>query len=84
MDESKRDVSSLVEHIVSSLVDQADQVEIRSTSSDGGLLIEIMVADEDISKIIGSNGRVIKAIRTLARSAAFIDGIDRVDVEIDS
>ena len=82
MDDSNRDVSSLVEHIVCSLVDQTDLVEIRSTSTEGALLIEVIVANDDISKIIGSNGRVIKAIRTLARSAAFVDGIDRVDVEI--
>ena len=82
MEEKSRDARSLVESIVSSLVDQPDQVEVRSTSEGGALLIEVSVADGDISKVIGSNGRIIKAIRMLTRSAAFIDGINRVDVEI--
>jgi predicted RNA-binding protein YlqC (UPF0109 family) len=82
MEEKSRDARSLVETVVISLVDDPDKVNIRSTSENDVLLIEISVADSDISKIIGSNGRIIKAIRTLTRSAAFVEGIERVDVEI--
>ena len=82
MAEQPRDAASLVKLIVDSLVDEPDQVEVRTTEDDGSLLIEINVAPSDISKIIGRNGRVIKAIRTLTRAAATVDGPDQVDVEI--
>ncbi|MCL2136303.1 MAG: KH domain-containing protein [Coriobacteriia bacterium] len=82
MDDKSRDAVSLVESIVTSLVDEPEQALIKSSNDGNALLIEINVAADDISKIIGSNGRIIKAIRTLARSVAFIDGVDRVDVEI--
>ena len=82
MDEKPRDAVSMVETIVTSLVDEPDQVEIVSKFEENAVLIEINVAATDISKIIGSNGRVIKAIRTLARSVALINNISRIDVEI--
>jgi len=82
MDEKSRDTVSLVKAIVSSLVDDPDQVEISSTPEEEVLLIEINVAPDDISKVIGRNGRIIKSIRTLARSVASVEGVDRVDVEI--
>jgi predicted RNA-binding protein YlqC (UPF0109 family) len=72
----------LVKLIVDSLVDEPDAVEVRTSDAGEALLIEVVVAADDISKIIGRNGRVIKSIRTLTRAAASIDGIDRVDVEI--
>lgn len=47
----------------------------------GELFIEIEVDESDIGKIIGRQGRIIKAIRTLARAAASQDGF-RVEVEL--
>ncbi|MDR0459594.1 MAG: KH domain-containing protein [Coriobacteriales bacterium] len=82
MAENPRDAVSLVSVIINSLVDDVDQVEIRASEESDSLLIEIVVASDEISKVIGRNGRVIKAIRTLTRASAALDGIDRVDVEI--
>jgi predicted RNA-binding protein YlqC (UPF0109 family) len=72
----------MVKTMVSSLVDNPDQVEITSSMADGILLIEITVGSEDISRVIGRRGRIIRSIRTLTRSAASISGYDRVDIEI--
>ncbi|MDR2957772.1 MAG: KH domain-containing protein, partial [Coriobacteriales bacterium] len=74
MAENARDAVALVTQIVSSLVDEPEQVEVRSVSENDGILIEITVSPDDISKIIGRNGRVIKSIRTLTRAAAALDG----------
>ena len=82
MADQARDTVSLVRQIVVSLVDEPELVEVTTKESGSSLLIEISVAPDDISKIIGRNGRVIKAIRTLARAAATIIGPDQVDVEI--
>ena len=60
----------LVEHLVRSLVDDQDAVKIVSSTSGNELLIEVSVADEETGKVIGRQGRIIKAIRTLARASA--------------
>ena len=70
MAEFREDIANLVEALVVPLVDDPDAVEITSTDTEeGALLVEISVADEDAGKVIGRQGRVIKAIRTLCRAA---------------
>lgn len=82
MAEFREDIANLVEALVVPLVDEPDAVEITSTDTDeGALLVEISVADEDAGKVIGRQGRVIKAIRTLCRAAGSRNGA-AVEVEI--
>lgn len=60
----------MVESLVVPLVDDVQAVEITSSdTADGAVLVEVRVADEDAGKLIGRQGRVIKAIRTLCRAA---------------
>ena len=82
MDDAKTDIASLVNLLVTSLVDDPEAVEVTSAENeDGSLAIEASVAAEDVGKVIGRQGHTIKAIRTLARAAASKD--DRhVDVEV--
>lgn len=82
MAEFREDIANLVEALVVPLVDDPDAVEITSTDTDeGALLVEISVADEDAGKVIGRQGRVIKAIRTLCRAAGSRNGA-AVEVDI--
>ena len=82
MAELREDIANLVEALVVPLVDDPDAVEITSTDTEeGALLVEISVADEDAGKVIGRQGRVIKAIRTLCRAAGSRNGA-AVEVEI--
>ena len=78
----QRDVKSLVESIASRLVDEPEQLEVRESGSQDSKLIEISVAPDDVGKIIGRHGRIIKSIRALARAAAAANGQGHVDVEI--
>jgi uncharacterized protein len=57
------------EMIVKSLVDDAEKVDIREVDRNGTTLIEIRVAQEDMGKVIGKQGRTIKALRSLAYAA---------------
>ncbi|MEG0376687.1 MAG: KH domain-containing protein [Raoultibacter sp.] len=71
MSEQATEIAGLVKAVVEPLVEYADDLEITpSESEDGSILIEIRVHEEDAGKVIGRQGRVIKAIRTLARAAA--------------
>jgi hypothetical protein len=62
-------VKELVEYLVKALVDMPEQVQISQTDGDGITIIGIKVAPEDTGKVIGKEGRIINAIRTVVKSA---------------
>ena len=71
MAEQTEDIAGLVESVVRPLIECPDELQIEaSDAEDGSILVELRVNEEDAGKVIGRQGRVIKAIRTLARAAA--------------
>ena len=73
--------SELVEFLVRSIVESPDEVEVDEFDEDGELVLEVKVADDDLGRVIGREGRVAKAIRTIARAAGARDD-RRVSVDI--
>lgn len=63
-------MEELVRFIVEKLVDDMDSVVIESCEQDDVLVINIIVDKEQIGKVIGKQGRIAKAIRTIARAGA--------------
>jgi len=63
-------VKELVELISKKLVEHPDDVQVRVIESDGGETYELRVHPDDMGRVIGKNGRVAKAVRTLLGSAA--------------
>ncbi len=63
-------MKTLVENIVKALVDYPEQVAITETIGESIIILEISVASEDIGKVIGKEGRIANAIRTVAKAAA--------------
>jgi predicted RNA-binding protein YlqC (UPF0109 family) len=57
-----------VEMVVKSLVDDVDSVDVREVEQPGGTLIEVRVAASDMGKLIGRQGRTIRALRSLAHA----------------
>jgi uncharacterized protein len=74
-------VKALVEFVIRALVDHPEAVEVRQVDDPRATAIEVRVSPDDVGKVIGRGGRVIKAVRTLARAAATQSG-KRVTVEI--
>ena len=74
-------MKEIVEMLARQLVDYPDEVEVREVDGPGGVTLEIYVADTDTGKIIGRGGRVINALRTVAKAASVRDG-RRVSVEL--
>lgn len=74
-------MGELVEYIAKSLVDNPDQVKVNEVEGSQSLIVELSVAPEDMGKVIGKQGRIAKAIRTVVKAAATKDN-KRVIVEI--
>ena len=74
-------MKELVEVIAKALVDNPDEVVVTEKVEGRSTLIELHVAPSDMGKVIGKQGRIAKAIRSVAKAAASRDK-KNVDVEI--
>lgn len=63
-------LTELVALIAKSLVDNPDQVEVREVTGEQTAVLELKVAQEDLGKIIGKQGKTAKAIRTILSASA--------------
>ncbi|NYE58201.1 KH domain-containing protein [Carboxydothermus ferrireducens] len=63
-------MKGLVEVLAKSLVDNPDEVVVTVAEGEKAILIELKVAPQDVGKIIGKQGRIAKALRTLVKAAA--------------
>ena len=75
-------MKELVEVLAKALVDNADQVSVTQTETDKSIHLQLRVAPEDMGKVIGKQGKIANAIRTLVKAAAVKDG-RRVQMDID-
>lgn len=72
---------SLVEYVAKSLVDDPEAVTVEMHDEPDGRVIELHVAESDMGKVIGRNGSVAKALRTLLKVVAAREG-EQVSLEI--
>lgn len=63
-------MKELVEVIAKALVDYPEMVKVKETENDRSIILELSVAPEDMGKVIGKNGRIARAIRTVVKSSA--------------
>lgn len=63
-------MKELVEVIAKSLVNYPDEVQVTETENDKAVVLELKVAQSDMGKVIGKQGRIAKAIRTVVKAAA--------------
>ena len=73
-------LKKLVEVLVKNLVDNPEQVSVSTVESPRAVTLEVRVAEGDMGKVIGRQGKVAKAVRTVVKAAAVKDG-RRVSVE---
>ena len=74
-------MSELVEYIAKSLVDNPEKVSVSEVEGSKSVIIELRVAEDDMGKVIGKQGRIAKAIRAVVKASA-IKRNKRVVVEI--
>ena len=63
-------MKEILETIILSLVDNKDAVQIKELDGEKSVVFEVKVAEEDMGKVIGRQGRLAKSIRTLVKSIA--------------
>lgn len=74
-------MKELVEVIATALVDHPEEVVVTENETDKAIVVELKVAADDMGKVIGKQGRIAKAIRTVVKAAASKDD-KKVIVEI--
>ena len=74
-------MKDLVEVIAKALVDNPDEVVVTEKTEGKNIVVELHVAQSDMGKVIGKQGRIAKAIRSVVKAASFGDN-QKVDVEI--
>ncbi|MCL5774324.1 MAG: KH domain-containing protein [Firmicutes bacterium] len=74
-------VKSLLEYLARSLVDHPDEVKVSQIDGERSVILELRVSPEDMGKVIGKQGRIAQALRTLVKAAAVKEG-KRVMIEI--
>ncbi len=74
-------MKELVEVIAKALVDNPDEVVVTENTEGKNITVELHVAPTDMGKVIGKQGRIAKAIRSVVKAASSKDNL-KVDVEI--
>jgi uncharacterized protein len=62
-------MEDLLEYLAKSLVDEPDAVRVVRSEREGAVILELHVAPDDVGKVIGRQGRVARALRTLVRAS---------------
>jgi len=62
--------SQIVEYLARRLVDDPDAVEVEEVEREGAIIVRLSVAPDDVGKVIGRQGRIARALRTIVRASA--------------
>lgn len=66
-------MEELIKYIVENLVENKDAVKVSSKEENNAVILELSVSAEDVGKVIGKNGKVAQALRSILHSASYKD-----------
>ncbi len=80
------DLLKLTEEIILSLVTEKDIVAVKQfpTENEDEVLLEVLISETDMPKVIGKNGKVINSIRTIVQASSYLKDNKKVKINIDS
>ena len=79
------DIIEFTENLVKSLCKQPELVKVEAFDSDEeALILEIIVHNSDMGSVIGKNGKIISAIRTLVNAHSYLNDKKKIKINIDS
>lgn len=67
-------MKELLEFLARSLVDHPDEVRVEETETDDTVVLRLSVAKDDVGRVIGKQGRIARALRTVVKASAVKDG----------
>ncbi|MCC6223387.1 MAG: KH domain-containing protein [Thermoleophilia bacterium] len=74
-------MEELVAYLARALVDHPGEVRVERTERDGAVVLTLHVAEDDVGKVIGRHGRIVRALRTVVRAGAARRG-ERILLEV--
>jgi predicted RNA-binding protein YlqC (UPF0109 family) len=64
------DIPALMTHLARALVEKTDEVESEAFDENGQIVVELVVAEDEVGKVIGRQGRMARSLRTIMNAAA--------------
>ena len=77
-------IEQLAEHLVSNIAKESDLVIVKKFETEEGNILEILVSESDMPRVIGRQGVVANSIKTLIQAKAYNDGVKNLKINIDS
>ena len=76
----------LTEFIIKELVNDPDSVSVKEfpSENENEVIIQVMVPEDQMGRVIGQGGNLAKALRTIVQASSYVDGNKRVNINIDS
>ena len=80
------DLVKLTETLIKELVNDPEEVSVKEFESDdeNSIIIEVLVSEKELGKVIGRNGKTISAIKTIVQASASINKNKKVNINVDS
>lgn len=80
------ELTELTEFIVKSLVINTEEVSVKEFESDeeNTILIQVLVSEDDMGRVIGKGGKIANAVRTLVQASSYIQENKKIKINIDS
>ena len=75
-------MTNLVEMIAKALVDKPQDVQVSESTGDTGMLITLQVSKDDMGKVIGKQGRIARALRTVGNTKVTVDIVSEPQGEV--
>jgi uncharacterized protein len=72
------------EFIVKNLTKESDLVKVKDFESEEGIILQILVSESDMGRVIGKGGKTANAIKSIIQAKAYSDNIKNVKINIDS
>ena len=72
------------EFLITKLTKEPDMVKVKQFENEEGIILEVLVSESDMGRVIGKQGKIAKSIKTLVQAKAYNDGISKVRVNINS
>lgn len=77
-------IVEFAEFLVTHLVKEEDMVKVKDYETEEGLIVEILVPESDMGRVIGKKGKIANSIKSLIQAKAYNDGVKNLKVNIDS